>query len=479
MNTGASRPGAPRAPGATTARSRQSSRAQGSTTVRSDTFGTTTGLTNARTRIVGNRDGLLADLIVSTVRSARLIASASRSIALQISAVVTALGRTIICAIPIALVWGYVSGWSELVAVGYTSAVLLLVAGIYLIGRNTFTVTLDLGHSRVVVGEPALGRVSITNPSRYRIFGARAEVPVGSVLAEINLPGLAAGSAFEHEFRIPTMRRGMLTVGPVRTVRADPVGLVRRELTWTGVHELYVHPRTIAIPSTSTGLIRDLEGNPTRDITSRDVSFHALREYAAGDERRNIHWKSTAKTGTYMVRQFEETRRSHLVIALSLASADYASGDEFEMAVSVAGSLGIRAIRDVRNVSVVASAHTPEFAKRKVFAVRTLSTLSPSRLLDELSLVEQAESALGLTDMARVAADQVSGISVVFLVCGSTPTPGELRAASSRFPAGVEVVAVVCDPETVPGLRRVAGLSVLTIGYLQDLKKSLAKAAAS
>ena len=47
------------------------------------------------------------------------------------------------------------------------------------------------------------------------------------------------------------------------------------------------------------------------------------------------------------------------------------------------------------------------------------------------------------------------------------------------FPLAVEVVAVVCDPETVPGLRRVAGLSVLTIGYLEDLQKSLARAAAA
>ena len=51
-----------------------------------------------------------------------------------------------------------------------------------------------------------------------------------------------------------------------------------------------------------------------------------------GDERRYIHWKSTAKTGRYMVRQFEETRRSHLVVALSLAATDYATDEEFELA---------------------------------------------------------------------------------------------------------------------------------------------------
>ena len=138
-------------------------------------------------------------------------------------------------------------------------------------------------------------------------------------MAELVLPGLARGAGVQRQVPIPTGRRGVVPVGPVRTVRADPVGLVRRELIWADVAELFVHPRTIGIPSLSTGLIRDLEGKPTRDLSNNDVSFHALREYLPGDERRYIHWKSTARTGKYMVRQFEETRRSHLVVALSLA----------------------------------------------------------------------------------------------------------------------------------------------------------------
>lgn len=461
---------------------RQTTRAQGTTSSRADaSFGDTSaaGLTNARTRIVGNREGVLADAIVALVRSGRGIAATLRAVVARVGSVVTPLGWAMLVVVVLALPWGYLLGWPELVAVAFSGLVIIAVAVVYLVGRSAFTITLAIPHSRVVVGEPAVGRVSVANPSHHRVFGVKAEVPVGAGLAEIALPGLAAGAGFDHEFAIPTNRRGMLPVGPVRTIRADPLGLVRRELAWTDVGELYVHPRTIAIPSTSTGMIRDLEGNPTRDLTSSDVSFHALREYAHGDERRNIHWKSTAKTGTYMVRQFEETRRSHLVIALSLATGDYASDEEFEMAVSVAGSLGIRAIRDVRNVSVVASAQTPEFAKRKVLAVRTLSTRSPTRLLDELSVVERADSALGLIDVARVAGEQVAGISVAFLICGSLPAPGELRSASLRFPVGVEVIAIVCDPEAVPGLRRVAGLSVLTIGYLEDLQKSLAKAAAA
>lgn len=439
----------------------------------------TRGLTNARTRIVGNRTGFLADAVIATVRFVRAARDVLGRAFRRAASVITPLGWAMAVIVPLALLLGYLLGLVELVVIGFLCAVLIVIAVIYLIGRNAIEIDLSVPHSRVVVGEPATGVLTVTNPRRRRTLGVTVEIPVGDGLVEVVLPGLRRGASYTQEFAVPTVRRGVIPIGPARTVRADPVGLVRRELVWTDVTELFVHPRTIGIPSMSTGFIRDLEGNPTRDLSASDVSFHALREYLPGDERRHIHWRSTARTGRYMVRQFEETRRSHLVIALSLATSDYTTPEEFEMAVSVTGSLGARAILDARTVSVVASERTPDFAKRKIYAVKPLSTLSRSRLLDDLAVVEQAEAALPITDVARVTAEQASGISVAFLVCGSGATAAELRAASTKFPLGVEVVAVVCDPEASPGLRRVSGLSVLTIGYLEDLQRSLARSAAA
>ncbi|TBN58493.1 DUF58 domain-containing protein [Glaciihabitans arcticus] len=448
--------------------------------MRTDThFPTATeGLTNTRTRIVGNRTGFWADTVVALARLGTALGGAFRTAGARVASVVTPLGWSILVLVPILLVVGYSLAWLEFVIAGWAGVVLLIVAGVYLVGRTTVDIDLRLVHPRVTVGESAEGIVVVRNPGRARTLGVTVEVPVGSGLVDLAVPGLARGAESEQRFSIPATRRGTVRVGPVRTVRADPIGLVRREYVWTEPVELYIHPRTIGIPSLSTGLVRDLEGSPTKELTNSDVSFHALREYQRGDERRYIHWKSTAKTGTPMVRQFEQTRRSHLIIALSLAAVDYASDEEFELAVSVAGSLGARAIRDVRDLSIVVGERTPEFAKRKVFAVRALSTLSRSRLLDELAVVEKAETALATVDIARVAGAQAAGVSLAFLVCGSGPTPTELRAASTRFPVGVEVIAVVCDPGALPELRRVAGLSVLTIGYLGDLTRSLAKATA-
>ncbi len=427
---------------------------------------------------MGARTGVLADAVVAVVQFVAGAGAAAGRVGARIAAVVTPLGWVMLGVVPAAFLAGYAFGWVELVVVAWAGAVLAVVAAVYLIGRSPFRVSLALPHRRVVVGDPARGAVTLHNPTGRRVLGVKVEIPVGIGLAELAMPSLKAGASFTNEFAIPTLRRGVIPVGPVRTVRADPIGLVRRELVWTDSDELVVHPRTVSIPSTSTGLIRDLEGSPTRDLTSSDVAFHALREYQAGDERRYIHWKSSAKTGTYMVRQFEQTRRSHLVVALSLATSDFATEAEFELAVSVAGSLGVRAIRDGRTVSVVVSTITPEFAKRKTYAVRSLATHVPARLLDDLAVVDVAGAALGIRDVGRIAAEDNVGISVAFLVCGSLATPAELRAASNAFPEDVAVVAIVCDPEAVPGFRRVAGLSVLTVGYLEDLRIALARTAA-
>lgn len=432
-------------------------------------------LTNARARIVGERDGLLADAIVWVVRTSAVVGRATASAARALGAVITPLGWSVLAVTAFALGAGYVLGWTEAVVAGWAAAALLLIASLYLAGRSAYDVGLSLPTNRVVVGDRAPGEVVVRNPTRRRLPGVRVEVPVGAGLAEFAAPALSTGEEHSDVFVVPTSRRGIVPIGPVRTVRADPVGLLRREMVWADSLDLFVHPRIIAIPSMSTGFVRDLEGAPTRDLTASDVAFHALREYMPGDERRNIHWKSTAKTGSYMVRQFEETRRSHLLVALSLAQADYAGDAEFELAVSATGSLGVRAMLDSRTVSVVASAQTPDFAKRVVFSARRLSTVGRGRLLDDLAGVETADAALRLPELAQVASEDAAGTSIVFLVCGSTVSATQLRAAATHFPLGVDVVAIVCDAGAVPSLRRVADLSVLTIGYLEDLQRSLAK----
>ena len=82
------------------------------------------------------------------------------------------------------------------------------------------------------------------------------------------------------------------------------------------------------------GAIRDLDGQETKHLSPSDIAFHTLRDYVPGDDRRHVHWKSSAKIGQLMVRQYVDTRRSHVAVRLSLAPAEYPSDGEFELPLS-------------------------------------------------------------------------------------------------------------------------------------------------
>jgi uncharacterized protein (DUF58 family) len=215
-------------------------------------------------------------------------------------------GAFVALAATVGLGLGILFGWVEWMVAGAVS-VLLLVASIpFLFGARSYDVDLALAHERVVAGQAVTGEVLVRNHGRRIALPGRIDIPVGEGLVEFGVPLLRPDHSVAQPLEIPALRRGVVKVGPATTVRSDPIGMLRREHAFEDVHELYVHPRTTALPSTSAGLIRDLEGSPTRRLVDADMSFHAIREYTPGDSRRHIHWKSTAKTGRLMVRQYEE-----------------------------------------------------------------------------------------------------------------------------------------------------------------------------
>lgn len=353
-------------------------------------------------------------------------------------------------------------GWLEVLVAAIVLTVTLVCAIVFVLGRFKYDVVLDLAQARVTVGDRAVGRLDVRNASSRALLPSVMELPVGTGTAAFPVPRLPGGGSHEEIFTIPTRRRSVITVGPVKSVRADPLGLLRREMTWTNEQEVFVHPRVKNLTGSSTGFLKDLEGRVTNDITNSDVNFHALRDYVPGDDRRHIHWKTTARTGQLMVRQFEETRRSHLAVLLSTRAEDYANDDEFELAVSVCGSLGLQAIKEDRGVTVLVNEASLRGDHR-------------TRLMDDLSRIELESRRSKLVDLARSAAMAAADFSVIAFVIGSRVTPTELRSASARVPAGVQVMAIQCVPGASLGRHAIAELGVLTLGRLADLPLALKK----
>ena len=369
-------------------------------------------------------------------------------------------------------------GWAEFLYLGLTLAAGLVIASLFLIGHASFRVEIQLTPRRVTAGERAFGRLLVTNIGARRSSATRLELPVGRGEADFSVPPLAAagsGAASEHEelFAVPTARRAVITAGPALSVRGDQLGLLRRRVRWADPVELFVHPVTTLLAPSQSGLVRDLEGAVTSTLTNSDLEFHALRPYEPGDDQRYVHWRASARNGQLMVRQFQETRRSELVLAQLVDAAGYAttrspgaevddpSNPEFELAVSVMASVGAQVLREKTRARVVTE-------------TLELRTATVTTLLDDSCRLEPS-SGVRLSPRAfiRDVLSRMAPPSVLVVVTGSQTPIAELRAIEAVVGSDTRLIGlrVVLDGE--PRISQVSRFHLLTIGELGDLPKLL------
>lgn len=381
--------------------------------------------------------------------------------------VVTPAGRFVVLGGVIAAVLAAWLGWAEAGMLAIAAALLILVSLPFLLGGRAYRVELHAERDRVVAGGAAALRVGVTNASRTPALPATAELPVGAALRELPIPFLAPGADASIEVAVPTPQRGVIDVGPLALTRRDPIGLLQRELSWPARRRIHVHPVTAALPASSAGLIRDLEGDASRRLTDADLSFHAVREYVAGDARRHIHWRSTAKTGRLMVRQYEESQTARSAILFDSRRDAYATPEEFELGVSTAASFGAHAVREGRE-RLVATQWVPGRVRAALAGACELPSRTGAQLLDAWAELDPSDAGVPFEQLARGLAESGRPLSLVVLITGSRPEPQRLRRASVPFSGDVAVVTVRCTLHADPAIHRGAGSALLTVGALQD-----------
>jgi uncharacterized protein (DUF58 family) len=371
---------------------------------------------------------------------------------------VTQLGWSILAASFLCWLFGWCLGWTELMMLAAGGAVLFVLCVVMSVGRAILRIQVQLEPQRVTVGEPSAGEVQVTNLARRPVLPLSLELPVGTDAARFQLPLLRSGASCQELFVVPTERRGVIPVGPACTVRGDPLGLIRRKVDWTARIELFVRPVTVPLDSLGSGLVRDLEGMTTNDLSMSDLAFHALRDYVPGDDRRYIHWRSSAKAGHFMVRQFLDTRRSHFTVMVDSDQASYSDPQDYELAISAAASIVVRAMLDEQEVTVLAGRHA---------APTSTGPLA-------LDIFARAElDGHGLDDLAARGLRLAPETSVALLVTGSSISFTELRRAASQFPQEVAVLALQIDPGRPTAITSIRTLTVLTLQRLTELNPLL------
>lgn len=369
---------------------------------------------------------------------------------------VTTTGWAVITLVIVGLALAVAFQWVEALACALAGVVALVLAAMRVAWRPPHVVSIRVPNERIVAGQTAVGEISVRNERARSVRSGIIELPIGTGTGEFVVPPLGAHETWDEMFLISSRHRGLINVGPARAVRSDALGLLRRVRMWDEPVLLHVHPRTVRVPFDATGFQLDVEGVATGKLSSSDVSFHALRDYEPGDDRRAVHWQSTARLGKLIVRQYEETHRSHHVIVLD-TSRDAWDHDSFETAVSVAGSLGLANLRESRPVSL-----------------STTEGWLPSgvtmRMLDALSEVK-ARSFGDLSRRVREAVAQRPGVSALTLIVGPNVTDIEAAHLARLAPIDVPVSIIRIGAEGVRARRDLGRGVLLDCSTLDDLPR--------
>lgn len=147
------------------------------------------------------------------------------------------------------------------------------------------------------------------------------------------------------EYRVRFGRRGVYEFGTLKAASRYPFRLVSCSVKFARPQRLTVLPRLGQLTSRWMALRRGADpglhrARQRRGLTEGD--FYGLRDWRPGDSRRWIHWRTSARRGNLMVRQFEQPRSEDLVLLLDLwkpAEPSDAADDNVELAISFAATI--------------------------------------------------------------------------------------------------------------------------------------------
>ena len=258
------------------------------------------------------------------------------------SARLTARGWGALVVVVASATLGLALGYPEGVGLA-VGALLLLIVSFFLISGGGPAFALALAPPRVERLSDTIVRVDVEVARAHR-RGLRLRGTDSSHPVVWDATGVHA------DISVPTHRRGPVSLGPWVLERVDPWGLMRRRVGEVEGVALLVVPRVrpvslAALPSA----LADFGGSAEMGTTT----FATLREYVIGDELRHVHWRSSAKTGKLMMRQYVDVTRPRITLVLVAEERAYTSADEFEEAVDFIASLAAVASSSGLDVEVV------------------------------------------------------------------------------------------------------------------------------
>ena len=231
--------------------------------------------------------------------------------------------------------------WLYLLA--YWVAALVLVSFVYAAWNRGFSLDATLAGIRRASGFDAEGlaeevaqdepfeldrfRIQITIGSRRGTRGpARAYGKVGVTSMSI-AAGVVPRSGGHTEQLLPQpSRRGPVEMSDWWLQSGDPLGLFKRIKRGKDGEVALVLPRFTSLRAQP--LVRELEAAVTAPRAGYGTEVFGVRPYQPGDPLRRIHWRTTARRGELIVREFEPPGVQNLGIFLDPSPPEQAAADQ-------------------------------------------------------------------------------------------------------------------------------------------------------
>lgn len=173
----------------------------------------------------------------------------------------------------------------------------------------------------------------VRNPFRLATVQP-AEIPPLPVLGEGNV-----------SMELMPHRRGILRFSSVTVACADPLGIFRAFRRVPAPASVLILPKRYPLPPIALpGQVKYQEGGVALAANvGCSEEFVSLRDYRHGDPLRHIHWRSWAKTGKPIVKEFEDEFFVRHALVLDTFT-DEPRSEVLEEAVSVAASFACTVI---------------------------------------------------------------------------------------------------------------------------------------
>jgi uncharacterized protein (DUF58 family) len=346
------------------------------------------------------------------------------------------------------------------------------VAASYLWARqlaHKLTITREQYYGWVHVGDLLEERFSMRNdglfPAIWVEIDDRSDLPGYSARSVRSIDG---SQTIHWRTEGVCRQRGLFTLGPWEARSGDPLGLFRIILDYPETRSVLVYPPIVHLPTLQLPKgIATGEGRTSRRALEVTTNAAGVRAYAPGDNINRIHWRTTARLETLMVKTFDLEPSGDLWIVLDLDTAVQSGQDEEsteEYGVILAASLSNRTLRENRAVGLVAygaTAHQKDQDAEPlpILVLPQKGTAHQWRILQALATVRAG----GHWPLERVLRemDRNLGRGTTLAVITPSCDPAWVASLLSPMRRGVTPAVVLLDPVSFGGKGNVDALAGL------------------